>query len=211
MIAHHVYYQLAIVGLLWLCVMLHYVWPSRGAVSPQPPVQPVPPPLKRKRSTEPKPFVELTQRPPCALCAPATNHPTPPPPRGLAPMAPLPRRPRVIDTSRHFGPPAGCDYQGWLGVGHLRAKGPPSGGPWRQFSCTACAGYVLEPHGTLCHGTRVSVERRVRVRQTHREGAGGRETIERHRRERRAEAQPAPHPRTSARSTWRTAAPLGCR
>ena len=32
MIPHHVYYQLAIVGLLWLCVMLHYVWSSRGAV-----------------------------------------------------------------------------------------------------------------------------------------------------------------------------------
>ncbi len=24
MIPHHVYYQLAIVGLLWLCIMLHY-------------------------------------------------------------------------------------------------------------------------------------------------------------------------------------------
>ena len=28
MIPHHVYYQLAIVGLLWLCVMLHYLGPS---------------------------------------------------------------------------------------------------------------------------------------------------------------------------------------
>jgi hypothetical protein len=26
MIPHHIYYQLVIVGLLWLCVMLHYVW-----------------------------------------------------------------------------------------------------------------------------------------------------------------------------------------
>ena len=57
MIPHHIYYQLAIVGLLWLCVMLHSVWPSRGAVPPQPPMQPVPPPLKRKRSNELTPFV----------------------------------------------------------------------------------------------------------------------------------------------------------
>ena len=30
MIPHHVYYQLAVVGLLWLCVMLHYLGPSLG-------------------------------------------------------------------------------------------------------------------------------------------------------------------------------------
>jgi hypothetical protein len=41
MIPPHIYYQLTIVGLLWLCIMLHYVWPSRGAVSPQPPAAPV--------------------------------------------------------------------------------------------------------------------------------------------------------------------------
>ena len=29
MIPHHVYYQLAILGLLWLYVILHYFWPSR--------------------------------------------------------------------------------------------------------------------------------------------------------------------------------------
>src|SRR5262245_6294905 len=49
MIPHHLYYQLVIVGLLWLCVMLHSVWSSPDAVSPQPPVQPVPPQMKRKR------------------------------------------------------------------------------------------------------------------------------------------------------------------
>jgi hypothetical protein len=42
MIPHHIYYQLVIVGLLWLCVMLHYAWPSQDAVSLPPPV---PPPL----------------------------------------------------------------------------------------------------------------------------------------------------------------------
>ena len=63
MIPHHIYYQLAIVGLLWLCVMLHSVWPNRGMVSPPPPVQLVLPQLKRKRSNGPKPFVGLIQRP----------------------------------------------------------------------------------------------------------------------------------------------------
>jgi hypothetical protein len=33
MIPHHVDYQLAILGLLWLWVMLHYAWPSRCAPS----------------------------------------------------------------------------------------------------------------------------------------------------------------------------------
>jgi hypothetical protein len=47
MIPYHIYDQLAIVGLLWLRVMLHYVWPSQDAVSPPPPVQSVPPQLQR--------------------------------------------------------------------------------------------------------------------------------------------------------------------
>ena len=33
MIPHSVYYQLAVVGFLWLCIMLHSVWPSQNAVS----------------------------------------------------------------------------------------------------------------------------------------------------------------------------------
>jgi hypothetical protein len=42
MMPHHSYSPLAMVGRLWLCVMLHSVWPSRGAVAPLPPEQPVP-------------------------------------------------------------------------------------------------------------------------------------------------------------------------
>jgi hypothetical protein len=113
MIPHHSYYQLAMVGLLWFCLMLHYVWPSRGAVAPQPPGQPVPPQLQRKRSNEPQAFVGLTQRPHCARCEHAANHPEPQPPQRPDPMAPTNRRPCAIDTSRHFCPPAGCDDQGW--------------------------------------------------------------------------------------------------
>src|SRR6266436_5994670 len=91
MIPHHVYYQLAVVGLLWLCVMLHDVWSSRGAVSLQPPAAPVPSTFKRKRSNEPTPFEGLTQKPPCAACEHDANHPQPPPPRRPDPMPPTTR------------------------------------------------------------------------------------------------------------------------
>ena len=66
------------------------------------------------------------------------------------------RRPRQVDTSKHFCPHARCAYRGWLGLGNLRANGHPSGGPWRQFYCTACEGYFLETHGTPLHGKRVA-------------------------------------------------------
>jgi hypothetical protein len=45
-----------------------------------------------------------------------------------------------------------------VGLGHLRANGPPNGGPWRQCHWTACKGYFPEHHGPLCHGKRVSVD-----------------------------------------------------
>jgi hypothetical protein len=60
------------------------------------------------------------------------------------PLPPTHRRPRTVDTSKHFCPHTGCRYRGWLGLGNLRANGHPSGGPWRQFHCTACKGYFLE-------------------------------------------------------------------
>jgi len=61
-----------------------------------------------------------------------------------------------VDTSFHFCPKANCAYQGWVGLGNLRANGHPSGGPWRQWHCTVCTGYFLETHGTLLHGKRVA-------------------------------------------------------
>jgi IS1 family transposase len=176
MIPHHVYYQLAILGLLWLCVILHYFWPSRSALSPQPPAEPVPPTGKRQRADGPKPFKGLTQKPPCAACAHAANHPTPPPPRRPEPMPPTHRRPCAIDTSRHFCPHTGCDYRGWVGLNNLRANGHPNGGPWRQFYCRSCHGYFLETHGTIFHGKRLSVELIVRVLACLAEGLGIRAT-----------------------------------
>ena len=176
MIPHHVYYQLAILGLLWLCVILHYAWPSRCATSHPRLAEPVPITTKRKRSHEPKPFAGLTHKPPCAACEHDANHPTVPPPRRPDPMPPTNRRPREIDTSRHFCLHAGCDYQGWLGLGNLRANGHPSGGLWRQLYCRACKGYFLETHGTFLHGKRMSVELIVRVLACLAEGLGIRAT-----------------------------------
>ena len=76
----------------------------------------------------------------------------------------------------HFCPHGHCDYQGWRGLGTLRANGHPSGGPWRQFHCTACQGYVLETHGTLFHGKQAAVELIVRVLACLAEGLGIRAT-----------------------------------
>src|SRR2546430_6313482 len=75
MIPHHVYGQLAILGLLGLCVILHDLWPSRGGLSPQPPADPGPPPFKRQRSNEPTPFEGLSKKPHRAACEHAASHP----------------------------------------------------------------------------------------------------------------------------------------
>jgi hypothetical protein len=176
MIPHHVYYQLAIVGLLWFYFMLHYIWPSRDTALPQLRTEPVPLKSRRKRANEPQPFAGLTQRPHCTACEHEAHHPHIPPPRRPEPMPPTHRRPCTIDTSMHFCPHAGCDYQGWLGLGNLRANGHPSGGPWRQLYCRSCHGYFLETHGTLLHGKRLSVELIVRVLACLAEGLGIRAT-----------------------------------
>jgi IS1 family transposase len=156
MIPQLFYYQLVVVGLLWLCVMLHAVWPSRGAEAQPRPAEAEPLKPKRKRSSEPLPFAGLTHKPPCARCAQEAVPPPAPPPVPPEPMPPTHRRPRTVDTSRHFCPHAGCRYRGWLGWGHRRANGHPHGGPWRQCQCTSCRGDVPEHHGTICHGKRVS-------------------------------------------------------
>jgi IS1 family transposase len=59
-----------------------------------------------------------------------------------------------------------------VGWGNLRANGHPNGGPWRQFQCTSCRGYVPEHHGTLFHGKRVSPDLLVWAVGTLAEGLG---------------------------------------
>ncbi len=168
------FYQLGLVTLMYVFLLLCWLWPNATA-APRQPIAPSKPP-RPKRSHEPKPFTGLTQRPHCARCAHDAAHPPAPPPTPPAPMPPSHRRPRTVDTSMHFCPQRGCRYRGWLGLGNLRANGHPSGGPWRQFHCTACKGYFPEHHGTLFHGKRVSVDLIVHVIGCLAEGLGIRGT-----------------------------------
>ncbi len=154
MISDGFFYELVLLGLLWLCIMWQWRWPSARVIPGLPP--PTPATSPRKRSGAPKPFPGLTRKPPCAAWEQAHQH-GPQPPGGPPPrLVPTRGRPRQVDTSRHFCPHSDCDYRGWVGWGNIRANGHPSGGPWRQLYCTSCGGYALETHGTLFHGKRVT-------------------------------------------------------
>src|SRR6266487_6169963 len=170
------FYQLVFFALILFFVVLHLAWPKRPLPALATPPEPEPLKPTRPRSNEPKPFEGLTHKPHCAACEHDATHPTVPPPMRPAPMPLTHRRPRVIDTSMHFCPHTGCDYRGWLGLNNLRANGHPSGGPWRQFHCTACDGYFPEHHGTIFHGKQAAVELIVRVLACLAEGLGIRAT-----------------------------------
>jgi IS1 family transposase len=155
MVSDLIFYELVLLGLLWLWVMLHWAWPSDGPTGEQRPSTPAPP--ARKRSRVPQPFPGLLSKPHCVACEQPAQAPAVPPPPGPPPLITANRgRPRQVDTSQHFCPNPDCAYQGRVGLGNLSANGHPSGGPWRQWHCTACKGYVLETHGTLFHGKRVA-------------------------------------------------------
>jgi hypothetical protein len=153
--------QLVLIALVWLCVMLHWTWPSDCAIAQLTPSQPTPPRYKRRR--EPKPCAGVTHKPHCGAWAHTGE------PRSHTPLAPPLRmvitrgRRRAIDTTRPFCPNPDCAYRDWVGWGNLRANGHPSGGPRRQLLCVACRGYFLETLGTILHGKRASVELIVRV------------------------------------------------
>jgi hypothetical protein len=53
MVSHLLFYQLTLIALVWLCVMLHWAWPSDVPTCPPPPE---PPPPVPKQHREPKPF-----------------------------------------------------------------------------------------------------------------------------------------------------------
>ena len=174
MVSELFFYQLALIALLWLCCMLHGVWPSDRPTVPSPLPQPTP--LRPKRRREPKPFAGLTTKPHCDACEHRSDsHPqtsSSPPPR----MVPTRGRRRQVDTSTHFCPNPACAYRGWVAWGNLRANGHPNGGPWRQLLCVACHRYFLETLGTIFHGKRASVELIVRVIACLAEGVGIRGT-----------------------------------
>ena len=159
----HFFSQLVLLALLWLFGLLYLARLKRPVPPPAVPALPESRKPKHPRSNVPKPLTGLTHKPPCALCDHDTASPKAPPPVPPDPMALTHRRPREVDTSRHFCPHSDCAYRGWLGLGNLRANGHPSGGPWRQFHCTSCKGYFLETHGTLVHGKQAAVELIVRV------------------------------------------------
>src|SRR5216683_6636390 len=96
------FYQLLLVGLVWLCLILHVVWPSDRATAG--PTTPRPAKAPPKRSSAPKPFPGLTRKPPCAACEQAHEHgpqpPSCPPPRIVSTRG----RPHQVDTSFHFCP-----------------------------------------------------------------------------------------------------------
>jgi hypothetical protein len=173
MVSDLFFYQLMLVALVWLCLMLHWLWPSAPATCPPPP-EPTPPEPKRKR--ERLPFAGLTQKPHCDACEHHSDL-RPQPPSSRPPHIVMTRgRRRQVDTSMHFCPNPDCAYRGWVGWGNLRANGHPNGGPWRQLLCVACRGYFLETLGTLFHGKRASVDLIVRVIACLAEGLGIRGT-----------------------------------
>ena len=61
MVSYHVFYQLMLLGLLWLFLMLHVVWPSARPAQKQRTTQPITPP--HKRSKEPRLSAGLTDKP----------------------------------------------------------------------------------------------------------------------------------------------------
>lgn len=82
MVSDLFFHQLVLVALVWLCLMLHWAWPSDPAACPTTPEPPTPLP-KRKR--EPTPFAGLTHKPYCDACEHAIDS------RPQAPSAPPPR------------------------------------------------------------------------------------------------------------------------
>lgn len=145
-----------LVGLGWLCLMLHVVGPPDRATTG--PITPRPAKAPPTCSSDLTPFPGLTRTPPWAACEQAHGHgsqlPGCPPPH----IVPTRGRPRQGDTSSHFCPHPPCAYWGWVGLGNISANGHPNGGPWRQLPCTACESYFLATHGTPLPGKRVSME-----------------------------------------------------
>jgi hypothetical protein len=130
MVSALLFSQRALIALVWLCCMLHGVWPSDGGAT-SPTLSQSTPPLRR-RSREPQPFPGLLYKPPWAACAQVAQAPEVPPPPAPPLMTSRRGRPRQVDTAQQFCLNANRDYRGWVNWGHSSANGHPSSGPWRQ-------------------------------------------------------------------------------
>jgi transposase-like protein len=154
MITDLLFYKLLWLALVWLCLILHMLWPTERTTLGSPPITPTPP--RRQRSKERKPFPGLLHKPLCEACEQAADTlpqlPGTPPPLLTATRG----RKRTIDTQQQFCPDQDCSYFGWLRRGNIRANGHPGGKPWRQFQCVSCHGYFQQTYGTPLHGKRVS-------------------------------------------------------
>jgi transposase-like protein len=170
MVPDLVFYQLALIVLVWLFIILHGVWLSDRTTARQSPPAPTLP--QRKRSRAPRPFAGLTRKPSCEACEQApSSHPQvscAPPPYMILSRG----RRRQVDTSSHFCSHAHCSYRGWVGRGNIRANGHPRGHRWRQLYCLGCKGYFQETHGTPFHGKHVPPDLLVRAISALAEGLG---------------------------------------
>src|SRR6266481_1003726 len=109
--------QWVLVALVWLCVILHWTWPSDPA--PVWPTTPEPSPPLPKRTREPQPFAGLTHKPHCDACEHAPAR------RPQAPSAPPPRivPPRVHSLSAvSIAPPLGLLGRGAQGAAARRLR-----------------------------------------------------------------------------------------
>src|SRR5499426_2594700 len=158
------FYPFAAVLFIPLCLLLYWLWRC-GNTTPS--VRNPPRPTR-----EPKPFAGLTRKPDCEACGqqiPSQPQiPSPPPPRMIFTRG----RHRQVDTTRHFCPQTSCAYHGWVGWGHIRANGHPTGRRWRQLVCLGCRGYFLETHGTPFHGKQVNPDTLVWALAALAEGLG---------------------------------------
>jgi IS1 family transposase/transposase-like protein len=174
MIPDPLFYKLLLVTLVWLCIMVHMLWPSQRAATRLPPSTPLTPQHRRPRAR--KPFAGFTRKPHCDACEQGTAPRPQAPTISPTPIIAMQGRPRHIDTSYQFCPNAACPYYGWVGLGNVSSNGHPSGGPWRQLYCSQCEGYFLETQDTVFHGKRVLPELIVRVSACLAEGLGIRGT-----------------------------------
>jgi hypothetical protein len=112
MVSDFFFYQLVLISLVWLCLMLPMLWPSKRASACPMPSKPAPP----QRSKEPKPCAGLIHKSLCDAWEQAAN------PRPKAPEAPSPL---LSDTKQQFCPAQDCSYFGWLERGNIHSTVHP--------------------------------------------------------------------------------------